>query len=380
MPNLKQLIPILWICILFTNCQDKSPRPAFNDGDSIPDRIDRLVTGYYIDHKFSGSVLVANQGNVLLNKEYGYLDLDSTRAINKASVFEIASLSKSFTALLIMMLEEEEKLDFDDKIIQYFPNLSYVNCSIRHLLTHTSGLSERQFFGWAGQNMDPAKIYSNEFILTYLEQENPQLAFQPGEQWEYSNLAYFLLPLIMKQVTGKHYIQLLREKIFEPLEMNHTGIFSQEVKGNGMENYAFGKVMNPNDSLFISSFGMAWSDSLYGGVGILSNTTDLLKWDRALYTNVLVAQDKIREAFEPTILSDGSSSNYGFGWYIRENYMIDGTNCGKRVDHQGLWPGYESSMVRYIEHDKTIIILANQAPSVKDKLLEEISAILFKDN
>ena len=160
--------------------------------------------------------------------------------------------------------------------------------------------------------------------------------------------------------------------------MDNTGIYSQEFKGTKMDNYVFGKIFNPKDSVFISSFGMAWSDSLYGGVGILSKTMDLLKWDRALYSNKLVDQETLQEAFIPYPLANDSSSVYGFGWYVRENFIIKGRNCGKRVDHDGLWPGYESSIVRYIDMDKTIIILSNQAPSSKDRLVEEISVLLFE--
>lgn len=312
-----------------------------------------------------------------MHNHYGYQNLDSMQKINQESVFEIASISKQFTALLIMMLQEEGLLSYDDKVLNHLVEFPYGNITIRHLLTHTSGLSERQFFIWAAKNMDPSKIYTNEFIMTYLQQENPPLAFEPGQKWEYSNLGYFLLPLVIKQATGRDYIDLLKTKILEPLEMNRSGIFSQEYKGSEMPNYVFGKVMNPADSSYISSFGMAWSDSLYGGVGILSNAADLWKWDRALYSDQLLSQKQMAEAFKPYTLSNDSSSQYGFGWYIRENSMINGINVGKRLDHNGLWPGYESSIVRYIDQEKTIILLANQAPSSKDQLVDEISELIF---
>ncbi len=377
MRKLFNLLVILLISIFWADCQGPSSQQTSLESTGITSQIDSLVNSYYQAHEFSGSVLIADKGKVLINKSYGYLNLDSIKEINPESVFEIASLSKQFTALLIMMLKEEQKLDYDDKIIKYFPRLPYKDITIRHLLTHTSGLSEKLFFIWAGKNMDPTKIYTNEFVLQYLEQEKPKLAFKPGEKWEYSNVGYFLLPLIIQQTSETHYIQQLKEKIFEPLGMHHSGIFSQEFKGTKMDNYVFGKVFNPKDSVYISSFGMAWSDSLYGGVGILSNTTDLLKWDRALYSNKLLDQKVLQEAFKPYILANDSSSEYGFAWYIRENFIINGSNCGKRVDHNGIWPGYESSIVRYIDKDKTIILLSNQSPSAKDRLVEEISELLF---
>lgn len=376
--QLKFQITLFFVLLLF-GCQYISERKASSNNPVLFDQLDSIINGYYQNKQFSGTVLVADNGNILLNKEYGFQNINSTSAINSESVFEIASLSKQFTAVLIMIMKEEEKLNIDDNILKYFPGLPYNNITIRDLLTHTSGLSEKQFFIWAGQNMNPSKIYTNEFIISYLEQEKPELSFEPGTKWEYSNVGYFILPLILEQITGKHYIQLLNEKIFDPLEMSNTGIFSQQYKGNKMDNYVFGKVYKSKDSIFVSSFGMAWSDSIYGGVGILSNTTDLFKWDRALYNNSLVNQKILFEAFEQYILSDGSPSEYGFGWFIKEDFTINGVNCGKRVDHYGLWPGYESSIVRYIDKDKTIIILSNQTPSVKDLLVEEISGLLFEE-
>lgn len=332
---------------------------------------------YHANSEFSGAVLVADNSGVLINKEYGYTSLDSTQLIDASSVFEIASISKQFTAMLIMMLKEEGKLNYEDNILEYFPDLPYKDITIRHLLTHTSGIAERPFFMWGAQNMDRSKVYHNEIVLEYLETQKPPLAFRPGEKWEYSNVGYFLLAMILQQTTGKHYITLLQERILSPLGMTSTGIYSEKHKGSEMERYVFGKLYNANSQSFRSSFGMSWSDSIYGSVGILSNTTDLLKWEQALTTDRLVNQQSLDEALTAYQLSDNTSSEYGLGWYVREHFKVNGIDRGKRLDHNGLWPGYESSIVRYPAGGKTIIILANQAPSAKDQLIEEISTLLF---
>lgn len=375
--QLKLLVTLLSLSILLA-CHNSSANKVSLKNSSISDKMDSIINEYYQNKQFSGAVLVADKGNILLNNEYGFQNIDSSDPITSETVFEIASLSKQFTAVLVLMMKEEDKLNIDDKVIQYLPSFPYKNITIRHLLTHTSGLSEKKFYMWAGQNMDPSKTYTNQFVLSYLEQEKPSLAFEPGTKWEYSNVGYFILPLILEQITGEHFIQLLSERIFEPLDMTNTGIFSQDYKGNNMDNYAFGKIFNPKDSVFVSSFGMAWSDSIYGSVGILSNTTDLFKWDRALYSNSLTNQETLSEAFNQYILADGSPSGYGFGWFVKDDSTINDVNWGKRVDHYGLWPGYESSIVRYIDKDKTIIILSNQAPSAKDLIVEKISQILFE--
>lgn len=365
------------IVLLFLSCQTTEQKDSSSNPVQLEKVLDSLVNSYYQSGQFSGSVLVSKKGDVIYHEQFGYRDLDSTKLIGEESVFEIASLSKQFTATLIMMLKESGQINYDDALVDYFPGFPYDDITIRHLLTHTSGLSERAFFMWARENMKPPKIYHNESILEYLKSEKPELAFQPGSGWEYSNVGYFLLPLIIKHVTGKHYIDVLNEKIISPLDMQKTGIFSQEYKGSQMEDYVFGKVFNPRDSMFMSAFGLAWSDSLYGGVGILSTASDLFKWDQALYSDKFLSAEALAEAFKPFPISNDSSSQYGFGWYVKDNFTLDDTNYGKRLDHNGLWPGYESSIVRYVDERSSIIILANQAPSAKDRMVEEISNVLL---
>ena len=155
----------VFLFIFFSNCQSPSSKDNSNSSNHISEQLDALVEKHFQEEKFNGSVLIADKGNVILNKEYGYSDLEKKNPLSSGSLFEIASISKQFTALLIMILKEENKLDYDDAIVKYFPNLPYKEITIRHLLTHTSGLSEKQFFGWAGKNMDPAKIYHNEIVL-----------------------------------------------------------------------------------------------------------------------------------------------------------------------------------------------------------------------
>ncbi len=373
-----KLTPLLFLVILSISSCDKHSQSTASVKDELRKEIDSLVSSYYQHREFSGSVLVADQGDIIFDKHFGFTSLDSTARIDKESVYEIASISKQFTAMLTMMLKEEGRLDYDDALTKYFPELPYPGITIRHLLTHTSGLAERPFFMWGAQNMDRGKIYHNAIVLQYLEQTQPALSFEPGAKWEYSNVGYFLLALILEQVTGKHYIDLLQQKILSPLGMNHSGIYAEQYKASTMNNYVFGKLYNTKNGHFKSSFGMSWSDSIYGSVGILSNTSDLLRWEHALVSNELVSQQTLDEAFTSYKLSDGTPATYGFGWYIRDNFMLRNVNCGKRMDHNGLWPGYESSIVRYPDHGKTIIILANQAPSAKDRLVEEISAMLFR--
>lgn len=363
------LLPVL-------SCEKQESR-SYAERQQASVYLDSLISSHYLARKFSGAVLVAKQGELILSKEYGYQTLDSAKKIDRNSVFEIASLSKQFTAMMVMLTKLAGLLDYDDPIERHLTEFPYRGITIRHLLTHTSGLSERAFFQWAGRNMDVDKFYTNEIVLKYLKSEKPALAFSPGEKWEYSNVGYFLLASILEKVNGKHYISLLQEKILTPLDMQNTGIYSQGHKGSRMENYAFSKVFSPNDSGYISAFGLAWSDSMYGGVGIVSNASDLYKWDRALQQNTLIDAATWEEAIIAYMLPDNMSSQYGFGWFVRDSVMINDKNLGKRIDHYGVWPGYESSIVRYLDPDLTIIIIANQSPSTKNELIDHISEIIL---
>lgn len=363
--------------IILSGCSN-SNQPVKTNLDVIGTEIDSLVSHYHQNQQFSGAVLVADNGEVMIHKQYGYTSLDSTQLINDQSVFEIASISKQFTAMLVMMLQEEGLLSYEDNLLKHFPGLPYKNITIKHLLTHTSGIAERLFFMWGARNMDRSKVYHNDMVLQYLTEQKPHLAFEPGTKWEYSNVGYFLLALILEQTTGKHYIELLQERILKPLAMEHTGIYSEQFKGNQMDNYVFGKLYNAKGHNFHSSFGMSWSDSIYGSVGILSNSIDLLKWDKALSAHSLVDEQTLAEAFTSYELSDKTPSEYGFGWYVSDSSIVNGIDRGKKLNHNGLWPGYESSIVRYPESRITIIILANQSPSAKDRLVDEISALVFK--
>lgn len=345
--------------------------------EDLAQQIQDLVEAHHREGRFNGAILVADSGKIITNRVYGQARFGAEVPLTDDSVFEIASVSKQFTAMMIMMLAEDGKLAFDDPVHAHLPSFPFEQITIRHMLTHTSGLSERQFFAWAGQNMEFGQYYTNRFVLDYLIQEEPELAFESGSQWEYSNVGYFMLALIIEKHAGKKYAEFLDESILQPLGMTHSGIKSQKTKET-LENYADGHLVDPGTGNLRSSFGLAWSDEMYGGVGILSNTTDLLRWDQALYTEKLVKKETLKEAFTPYLLSDGTSSGYGFGWYVREDYEVGEEQRETRLDHNGLWPGYESSIVRYLNSRKTIIVLSNQAPSAKDELVEEISELLFE--
>lgn len=323
---------------------------------------------------FSGVVLVAEDGKILFEKATGYRNFEDQTPLKSDDIFELASLSKQFTAMLIMMCKEKGLLDFDDPVDRYL-NIPYTGTTIRHLLTHTSGLPDYQAI--MDEHWDKSKVAGNLDILNYLRTYAPPILFAPGEKYEYSNTGYVLLGSIVEKATGKDFVQVSREWIFKPLEMKNTDIRSLEEKAK-VKNFAAGHLKDEkenyiNANKFHSSDYTVWLGNRKGPGRVSSNAEDLLKWDQALYSAQLISQETMEEAFTPFRLNDETRSYYGFGWELEPKSPF-----GKMVSHTGSNPGYRTIIVRYIEENKTIIILNNNAHKDMIKLVEAASLSLYK--
>ncbi len=328
------------------------------------------------EHKnFSGVLLVADHGKPIHYSAIGYRNFAKQIPLLKTDVFELASVSKQFTSMIIMMLKEKGKLRYDDLIEQYI-SIPYKNITIRHLLTHTSGLPDYQAIMDA--HWDKTKIAGNEDCIAYLNQYAPSVLFEPGARYEYSNTGYLLLASIAEKVTGKNFIELCRQWIFNPLKMYNTNIRTLAEK-KAMTNFAIGHIYVKEKNQFVradsfpSSDYTIWLGNRKGPGRISSTASDLLKWDQALYTNKLLKQTTLREAFEGFKLNDGKITNYGFGWMLPSD-----TGFGKMVYHTGDNPGYKTQIVRFIDKKKTIILLSNNAYENNDLLIKGISDIIMK--
>lgn len=326
------------------------------------------------DQGFSGVILVSEDGKILFEKRAGYRSFENQIPLETTDIFELASVSKQFASMLIMMCQEKGLLDFDDPLEKYV-KVPYTGITIRNLLTHTSGLPDYQAIMDA--HWDKSKVAGNPDILEYLRKYAPPINFEPGEKYEYSNTGYVLLGSIVEQATGKDFVELSRDWIFRPLEMQNTDMRSLEEKAL-VNNFAAGHLKNEtgtyvNANTFHSSDYTVWLGNRKGPGRVSSNAEDLLKWDQALYTNKLVSQETLEEAFTPFRLNDETRSYYGFGWDLDPKSPF-----GKMVSHTGDNPGYKTIIVRYIEENKTIIILNNNAHEDMIKLVEAASLSLYK--
>lgn len=322
--------------------------------------IDSVMNSVVDTARFNGNILVARSGKVIYQKSFGNANFYTGEKLNDSSIFELASVSKAFTAMGIMMLREKGLLSYDDDVTKYIPELPYKGITIRHFLQHTSGIADyEEVFNTAG--WDSKAIAYNKDIVEVFSKQQPAPLFAPGERWQYSNTAYALLAVIIERESGQSYGTFLHENIFRPLGMRHTRTYNtRRSKKEIIPNYAFGFVYSDSlqsyalpDSL--SEYSYVYTLDGIEGDGIVNSTTsDLFKWDQALYTNQLVSKSTLDEAFTSGTLNDGKPHQYGFGWFL-ESDSID----GRIARHTGGWPGYGNSLKRFLDHNNCIIILSN---------------------
>ena len=327
--------------------------------------IDSILTVFHNAKSLNGNVLIAEKGQITYNRSFGFANETTKEKLNENSVFGLASVSKQFTATAIVMLKEQGKLNYDDKITKYIPELiAYNNISIRNMLNHTSGLQDFEQL----QNSKEAREYlstrsgkiviTNKDVIAFFSNYKPKLIFNPGSRFEYCDIGYVFLGSIIERVSGLAYAEFLDKYIFKPLGMSNTFVLSPETELHNIQNYATGYVYSDSLKKYQSVDSMIAKSNLQvitsGPSEIYSTVFDLLKWDRALYSEQIVTSSSLKEIFEPAILNDHTTTNYGFGWFIMKD-----PNYGMSVYHTGGGRGFVTCIERNIDHDKTIIMLQN---------------------
>lgn len=328
---------------------------------NYPALLKQFLDGQHDHFRFNGNVLVAKGGNIIYQESLGYADYNSKRKLNDSTAFELASVSKQFTAMGIMILKERKQLTYDDNVKRFFPDFPYDRITIRNLLTHTSGLPEYE--DQFEKHWDHKKIAFNKDALEMLKQRKDSLLFKPGSKWQYSNTGYAVLAAIIEKLSGTDYNNFMAKNIFRPLGMTHTFIYnSRRTTGKIPANYALGFVYSDSLKRYMLPDSLSKFDYVYYLDGIVgdgcvnSTTGDLLKWDRALYSNKLVSKAALDEMLSPLVQMSprDSTSFYGFG------VMVQPTSPrGKVISHTGGWPGYATLLVRRTDIDETIIALSN---------------------
>src|SRR6186713_1663246 len=351
-------IPVALACFLVFSVSAQPRR------DSLRVLFDTL----YARQSFSGTVLVAENGIPLFDTALGFSDQKKRIPLNLTTLFELASVSKQFTAMAVMQLREQGKLSYEDPLLKYFPELPFHGVTIRNLLTHTSGIPE--FLGWPGRAVNPfdtSRINFNQDILEKLPKLYDSAAFPAGSEFSYSNTNYVLLALIVEKLSGMPFADYMRKYVFIPAGMKHTFVYSRRSAPRPLPNYALSYVWDAGDNQFVEPETLAflrytrYLDGVAGPYGISSNVEDLLRWDQALYTEKLIRSSSLNDAFTPFTMKNnktagfGDASPYGFGWMMFSGDSLTGPS----QFHTGSYPGYQTSIIRYPPKHWTVILLTN---------------------
>ncbi len=292
------------------------------------------------------SVMVIRDGVVIFRKAYGLANLEDKIPSATQTNYRMASLTKQFTAMAVMILAGRKKLALTNSLTDFFPDFpSYgKQISVRHLLNHTSGLIAYEDLIPDGTTL-PLK---DRDVLRLLKGQS-RTHFVPGTQFRYSNSGYALLALIVEAVSKTSFAAFLKRNIFNPLRMTNTVAYEQGI--STVRNRAYGYTQR--GKLFART-DQSLTSSVLGDGGIYSSVEDLYKWDQSLYTTRLVSSELLREAFTPGVSTDQADTDYGYGWFITRRH---GWNT---VWHYGDTIGFNTAIVRVPEQKLTVIILVNR--------------------
>lgn len=339
-------------------------------------KLDRLFTGEFRRGAFNGNVLVAEKGVAIFETSLGLADEKNKIKLGRNAVFDLGSVTKQFTAMGMVLLQKQKKLNYDDELVQYIPDLHFYQAvTIRNLLQHTGGLPD--YMELLEENWNKTRFATNRDIIHELVKYKPAKLFEPGQRYEYSNTGYTLLAVVIERVSGKPFGQFLQEHIFTPLNMTNTKLYQGRYNPQPLENLALGYITDSLGNKLLpddlgKDFYTYYLDGVVGDGLISSTTTDLLKWDRALYTDQLVNSDDKKLLFGQGVIMEDQKTRYGFGWII-DNHP----EYGKIVYHSGNWAGYISHIERHIDTDKTIILLQNNFSALTRLPVEELCRILY---
>jgi CubicO group peptidase (beta-lactamase class C family) len=328
--------------------------------DGVSTKIDEFVRTEMQAQQIPGlSLAVIKNGEIVIAKGYGLANVEHQVPAKPETIFQSGSMGKQFTATAVMMLVEDGKLSIEDKITKYFPDgpEAWRNITIRHLLTHTSGMTDYP------QDFDMRRDYTEDELLQRMKPI--PLAFQPGDKWSYSNLGYVLLGILIHKVSGKFYGDFLQERVFKPLGMTTAQVISEaDIVPNRAAGYRIANGQLKNQDWVSPTLNTTADGALYLTV------YDMAKWDAALYTEKLLKRATLEQMWTPVKLNDGKTQPYGFGWGLGE------VRGHRFVAHGGAWQGFKSHIVRYVNDKLTIVVFANQARANPAKFTQGVAAII----
>ncbi|MBR4393837.1 MAG: beta-lactamase family protein [Oscillospiraceae bacterium] len=321
---------------------------------------------------FNGAWLYAEHGEIVSKGTEGFRDPENKLPITEDTIFQLASVSKQFTAAAVMLVIRNGLLSLEDEITKFFPELTaYRGVTVRHLLTHTGGVPD--YFDDADWFIriwkEEKRVPGNDEILRFLCETKAKAYFAPGEGFEYSNTGYNLLALLVERLSGMPYEEFLQKSIFEPAGMTCTRCCHIRRDGVPFENYARASVFEDGryvadmDSAKVSE--VAAFDGLNGDDYVYTNIFDMLTWDRALREGKVLTLEEQQMMYTPGKLNNGENAgydedeglSYGFGWAVGSSEEL-----GLIVCHSGGMPGVITWFERFIDADRVLVLLTNRDP------------------
>jgi CubicO group peptidase (beta-lactamase class C family) len=338
--------------------------PANQD---ITPKIDEYMDALVRGGKFNGSILIAREGKVLVSKGYGMANFELDAPNTPQTKFRLGSITKPFTAMAIMILQERGKLSVQDSICKYLADCpaAWQQITIHHLLSHTSGLAKHDKAGdYLKTAMMPMTVM--QLIDSF---KNKPADFKPGEKFDYNNNGYILLGYVIEKVSGQSYEVFLKENIFAPLGMMDTGYDSHDPI---IKNRAAGYVRD-SERIGGNLYNAAYTDisqQLSAG-GLYSTTGDLLRLDQALYDGKILSRKSLDAMFTIAIGTYGPAPNYGYGWFVNKQFNH------RALSHPGGVPGFTSILTRFPQDKVLIVLLGNLENSQVIRASNDLAAIIF---
>ena len=333
----------------------------------VSNKLDSLLHRINKRHDFHGSVLVAKNGKIVYNNQVGYADFRKKELLNKTSLFQLASVSKQFTAAAIMMLYERNQIKLTDTVNSYFPDFPYEGVTIKNLLNHTAGLPK--YFWVAEHKWKKEKAPTNSEMMDLFASSDVQRFFKPGRNFDYSNTGYLVLASIVEKVSGGSFSSFVKSNIFEPLEMNDSYVYNIEnknVKNNQLHGYRLykgWKHLKINNTV---------NDAIVGDKNIYTTSKDLFKWTLGLNNGILVSQESLNLMYTKGETIYKRKIPYGFGFRIdpKDNNIIY---------HHGKWNGFSTGLTQYLEDNLVVIVLEHTSYNAISSLTKKVKTIVTEN-
>jgi len=333
----------------------------------VNQKLDSLLSRINKRHDFHGSLLVAKNGKILYSNQVGYSNFRKKEYLNDTSVFQLASVSKQFTAAAIMLLYERNQIKLTDTVKVYFPNFPYKDVTIKHLLNHTAGLPK--YFWIAEHKWKEKRAPTNNEMMTLLETSNVQRFFKPGRNFDYSNTGYFVLASIVEKVSGLNFCSFVKENIFDPLEMKNSFVFNVNNE------------LLPKNQLFGYRLYRGWrhlkinrtvNDGIVGDKNVYSTSEDLFRWILGLNSGKLLSKKSLDLMYSKGETIYGRKVPYGFGFRIN-------TKEQNTIYHHGKWNGFSTGITQYLDDDLVVIILEHTSYNAMTSLNKKVKKIVSEN-